>query len=241
MSSGMAEYVLIHGAYHGGWCWRHVTPHLAAAGHAASAPDLPGHGADEACREVTLDDYVEAVCGHLRRSETPAVLVGHSMAGVVIAAAAERVPELVRRLVFVTAYLPADGQSLADLARADTDSLVRVTRAGPAGAGAFVSVREDALIEAFYGSSPADDVAFARVRLVAEAVAPMTAPVRLTLGRFGKVPRVYIGCRRDRAISPALQRRMLAATPCARVIELDCDHSPFFSAPRALADAIIAV
>jgi pimeloyl-ACP methyl ester carboxylesterase len=232
------EFILIHGAYHGSWCWRHVTPLLAAAGHVAHAPDLPGHGAGEASRAVTLEDYVEAVCGHLRRSET-SVLVGHSMAGILIAAAAERMPERIERLVFVTAYLPADGQSLADLARADADSLARATRV--AGAEEFVAVREEALIEAFYGDSPAADVAFARARLVPQPVQPMTAPVRLTHARFGRVPRVYIGCRRDRAISPALQRRMLAATPCERVIELDCDHSPFFSAPRALADALLAV
>lgn len=234
--SAQATYVLIHGAYHGGWCWRHVTPLLSQAGHAVHAPDLPGHGAGDEGRQVTLDDYVEAVCAELRRIESPVVLVGHSMAGVVIAAAAEREPERIRRLVFVTAYLPADGQSLADLARADTDSLVRVTRSG-----AFVSVREDTLVPAFYGASPAEDVAFARARLVAQAVAPMTAPVRLTPARFGRTPKVYIGCGRDRAITPALQRRMRTAAGCDRTIELDCDHSPFFSGPRALADALMAV
>ena len=124
----MTDYVLIHGAFHGGWCWRRVTPLLEAAGHTAIAPDLPGHGASEALRPVTLEDYVDAVVGHVRRCAAPPVLVGHSMAGVIIAAACERAPELIRRLVFVTAYLPADGQSLDDLLRADPESLVRVMR-----------------------------------------------------------------------------------------------------------------
>jgi len=236
----MVAYVLIHGAYHGGWCWRKVVPLLAAAGHVVDAPDLPGHGADESGRAVTLHDYVEAVCEHVRRHEAPVVLVGHSMAGVVISAAAERVPERVRYLIYVTGYLPADGQSLTELARADSKSWVRVTRARGAD-GAFITVRDEALVEAFYGDSPADDVAFARARLVPQAVAPMTEPVRLTPERFGRIPRLYIGCRRDRAITPDLQRRMLAATPCVRVVELDCDHSPFFSAPEALAAALLSV
>lgn len=235
----VARYVLIHGAYHGGWCWRKVVPLLAAAGHAVDAPDLPGHGMGEAGRAVTLDDYVAAVCGHVRRHDTPVVLVGHSMAGVVISAAAEREPERVQDLVYVTAYLPADGQSLTDLARADPESRVRVARVRGTDKGAFVAVRDEALIEAFYGDSSMDDVAFARARLVPQAVAPMTQPVRLTRERFGRIPRLYIGCRRDRAITPALQRRMLAATPCARVVELDCDHSPFFSAPETLVATLL--
>jgi pimeloyl-ACP methyl ester carboxylesterase len=234
----MAAYILIHGAWHGGWCWRHVTPLLAAAGHTALAPDLPGHGMDDKSRAVTLEDYVAAVAGHLERSAAPVVLVGHSMAGVVIAAAAERVPEKIARLVFVTAYLPADGQSFADLARADPESLARAERVGPG--GDFVALREDTLVEALYGDSPAADVAFARRRLVPQAVAPLKTPVRLTEARFGRVPRTYVGCRRDRAITPALQRQMRTASPCARAVELDCDHSPFFSAPRALADVLLA-
>jgi pimeloyl-ACP methyl ester carboxylesterase len=237
----VATYILIHGAYHGGWCWRKVTPLLAAAGHAVIAPDLPGHGAGEAGRAVTLDDYVDAVCGHLRGCATPAVLVGHSMAGVVISAAAEREPERIRYLVYVTAYLPGNDQSLTDLSRADPESRVRVAKTTGAGAGAFVAVRDEVLVEAFYGDSPAADVAFARARLVPQAVAPMTQPVRLGAKRFGRVPRLYIGCRRDRAITPALQQRMLAVTPCQRTVELDCDHSPFFSAPEALAAALLSV
>ncbi len=249
----MADYVLIHGAFHGGWCWRRVTPLLEAAGHTAIAPDLPGHRAgespralndaplpgraSEALRPVTLEDYVEAVVGHLRRCAAPAVLVGHSMAGVVIAQAAERAPELIRRLVFVTAYLPVDGQSLDDLLRADPESLVRVMRGGADG---FVAIRPDALVPAFYGDATEDDVAFVRKRLVAQAIPPMKTPVRLSAERFGRVPRTYIGCRRDRAITHALQTRMRTATPCERIIDLDCDHAPFFSAPRALAAALLA-
>jgi pimeloyl-ACP methyl ester carboxylesterase len=199
------------------------------------APDLPGHASGEMERRVTLEDYVAAVCGHLARSAEPAVLVGHSMAGVAIAAAAERVPELIRRLVFVAAYLPADGQSFADLARADKDSLAQAIRDGD-----FVALNDDTLVEALYGDSPADDVAFARARLKPQAIAPLKTPVRLTAERFGRVPRTYIGCRRDRAITHALQVRMRTASPCARVVDLDCDHSPFFSAPRELADALLA-
>jgi pimeloyl-ACP methyl ester carboxylesterase len=166
------------------------------------------------------------------------MLVGHSMAGVVIAAAAERAPERVRRLVFVTAYLPADGQSFADLARQDTESIARATKSED---GAFTRLDEDILVQGFYSDSPAADAAFARARLVAQSLAPLRAPVRLTAERFGRVPRAYIACRRDRAITLAQQRRMLRATPCDSVIELDCDHSPFFSQPRQLADALLAV
>ena len=81
----MATFVLIHGAWHGGWCWRKVVPHLEAAGHTVIAPDLPSHGDDPTpAAEVTLDDYVRRVCEILDAQDEPVVLVGHSMGGLLV-------------------------------------------------------------------------------------------------------------------------------------------------------------
>src|SRR6201990_523636 len=110
----MARIVLVHGAFGGAWSWEPVIPGLEEAGHTVQAIDLPGSGEDHTpVAGVTLDGYTERVWQALA-SGPPAVLVGHSMGGVVVTQAAARTPEQVERLVYVAAFAPADGQSLLD-------------------------------------------------------------------------------------------------------------------------------
>ena len=78
----MSTYVLIHGAFHGGWCWDKVVPLLEAAGHKVVAPDLPSHGRDDTpIAEVTLDTYARRACEVAAAQSEPVIIVGHSMGG----------------------------------------------------------------------------------------------------------------------------------------------------------------
>ena len=114
----MARFVLVHGAFGGAWCWEPVMSPLEAAGHTAEAFDLPGGGNDGTpVADVTLDSCAARVGDVLARRPEPAVLVGHSMGGIVITQAAANWPDRVASLVFVCAFMPADGQSLLDLAQ----------------------------------------------------------------------------------------------------------------------------
>ena len=106
----MATFVLVHGAWHGGWCWREIVPLLESAGHRVDALDLPGHGDNPApVSEMTLDANARLVADRVEVVGEPVVLVGHSMGGVSITQAAELVPERIATLVYVTAFLPGDG------------------------------------------------------------------------------------------------------------------------------------
>ncbi len=96
-------------------------------------------------------------------------------------------------------------------------------------------------IPIFAQSSPADAAAAAMQRLVPEPDIPRATPLHLTAGRYGKVPRHYIECLHDRTIPLADQRMMQAIEPCASVHALEADHSPFLSAPDALADALCEI
>jgi hypothetical protein len=90
----------------------------------------------------------------------------------------------------------------------------------------------------FYSSSPADDIADAVPRLRPQAYAVQREPVALSAERYGSVPRVYIECLRDNAVSLGLQRDMVARAGVREVVTLATDHSPFFSAPRLLAETL---
>lgn len=231
----MSTYVLIHGAWHGGWCWDRVVPLLQAQGHTAIAPDLPGHGQDRTPPErVTLQAYTDAVCAVLDAQAEPVVLVGHSMGGVVITQAAEHRPDRIRSLVYLTAFLPENGKSLADYAQADEATLVFPNMVVSED-GTVASMRDEAVAEAFYGDCSPGDVAWARARLVPQAMQPVATPVRTSAARFGRVPRAYIECTRDRAMTPPMQRLMQRSLPCEPVFRMDTGHSPFLADPALLA------
>ena len=237
----MSVFILVHGAWHGGWCWRKVARLLENAGHVVLAPDLPGHGDDRTpLSRVSFASYTERVCEAIDGASEPVILVGHSMAGAVISQAAENRPAKVRMLVYVCAYLLRDGERLRDAARPG-----EVNRVTPnlvfSPDRTVMTVREDAIAGAFYGDCCADDIAWAKPRLVPEATNVWRTPVRLTEGRFGRIPRVYIECLRDQAIPLGLQRRMCSEAPPIDVLSIDTDHSPFFSAPARLASLLLTI
>jgi pimeloyl-ACP methyl ester carboxylesterase len=109
----MATFVLVHGAFHGGWCWYKIVPLLEAKGHRVLAPDLPGLGDDHTpLADLSLAAWTDSVAAKLHVLGTPVILVGHSRGGIVISEVAERVPEHVSALVYLTAFLVSDGESL---------------------------------------------------------------------------------------------------------------------------------
>ena len=237
----MSSFLLVHGAWHGGWCWSKIEERLWRRGHQVLAPDLPSHGESRVPpATVTLDDYVDCLSDLLDQSRERVILVGHSMAGLVISEVAERRPEQVLALVYVTAFLLRDGQSIADVTRDDTESLARKARVVSSDR-LTVTTRDEAVAAAFYGACSPEDVACAQARLKPQALAPFVSKASVTAERWGSVPRYYVECLRDRAIVPGLQHAMQAALPCRRSYPLDTDHSPFFSAPAQLTDVLLDI
>jgi pimeloyl-ACP methyl ester carboxylesterase len=198
------------------------------------APDLPGHGDDATpVAQLSLKAYAESIAAVIRGATEPVVLVGHSFAGIVISQVAELVPERISRLVYLTAFLPANGQSLSRLAAADPGNPV-------AGSLHITADQQCASLdparvgELLYPDCPASDVALARQRLRAEPLLPFVTPVAITAARAGSIPRSYIECRNDIAVPLWFQRQMQAGMPCDPVHTLPTGHSPFFAAPTEL-------
>jgi pimeloyl-ACP methyl ester carboxylesterase len=232
--------VLIPGAWHGAWCWHRLIPLLERSGARVIAPDLPSPGADAApAGSVLFEDWARFVSELVER-EPGCVLLGHSRGGALISRAAELVPDSIGSLVYLSAYLLADGHSVAGEARRDAGSLVAPNLV-PVKRGLTCKIRDEVVRETFYGECTDEDYQYARARLSPEPLRVLAAPVRTTAERFGRVPRAYVETLRDRAVSLGAQRRMQAALPCEAVFTLDTDHSPFLSQPEDLARILISI
>jgi pimeloyl-ACP methyl ester carboxylesterase len=237
----MAAYLLIHGAWHGAWCWDSTAEALRAAGHDVTAIDLPGHGNDSTpAAEVTLDRYADRICQALAGIEGQAIVVGHSMGGIAITAAAEACPEKIATLVYLTAFLPKNGESLLSLEsrnpRPAVPPALVMSETEPT-----ATLLDDLVVPIFYHDCTEADQQMALAHLTPQALAPMSTELVLTEERFGSIPRVYIECTDDRAISIELQRDMYTASGVDKVISMDVSHSPFLSMPQALADHLAAL
>lgn len=237
----MATFVLVHGSWHGAWCWYRIIPRLRAGGHTVIAPDLSALGADKTpIAEVTLDRWRDDVIRAMEAAMEPVILVGHSRGGLIISAVAEACPERIRKLVYLTAFILRDGENLFAVSSEDQDTLLKgsLQMSGDMLSG---TVNDAVIDEAFYGNCPAEDIALARTLLQPEPLKPLMTPVHLTAARYGRVPRVSIECTADKAISIDAQRRMVARTPCERVLSLETDHSPFFSMPDQLVEQLVSL
>lgn len=230
----MSTYLLIHGAWHGGWCWHKILPRLERRGHTVIAPDLPSLGRDRTpVSRVSLALWRDFVSGIVDAQPEPVILVGHSRGGIVLSEVAEHRPDRIHALVYVTAFLLRDGECLFDLAQREDASLVPPNMVMSEDKS-YSTMRDSSIRDAFYGECSDEDVALARSMLMPEPTVPLATPVRVTEANFGRVPRVYVECLRDKAMMPSLQKEMYTALPCRKVLSIDTDHSPFFSRPDEL-------
>jgi pimeloyl-ACP methyl ester carboxylesterase len=236
----MSTFVLVHGAFHGGWCWHKIVARLEARGHTVFAPDMPGHGTDRTpIAEVTMDDIVAKIAATIDGAKEPVLLAGHSYGGAMITQTAEARPDKIRKLVYLTAFMVPNGEITMTVAQSDTGNDMAGNIAF-AEDGKTATALPAAARNLFYGQCSDDDFALAKMMIGPEATAGFQVPIRTTPERYGRIPRVYIECLQDRAISIGAQRRFHGANPC-EVFTLDTDHSPFFSAPDELAAILTAL
>ena len=219
----MTTVVLVHGAWHGGWCWEHLTPQLDRAGLDHVAVDLPftGHLDDVGCVRDELD-----------RLDGPKVLVGHSYGGLVISGAADGRDDI-SHLVYLCAFLFDEGGTVGDeLAGHIGAPLIEAMEWLPDGRSAINPAKATA---AFFAACPTElaDAAIARLRPMDAA----TTAHPCLASPWRSVPSTYVVCEQDEAISPEAQHRM--ATRAGRVVSLDTDHSPFVSAVEQTAAVIV--
>ena len=234
----MARFVLVHGAFVSGWIWRPLAERLEELRHTVETPDLPGSGSDPTpVEDVSLDAYAGRICELLDQDDDPAILVANSMGGMVISQAAARRPDRVKRLVYVAAFLPGDGQSLTDLTELPegADDLVQKTIvvSGDPPVGRL----PETTCQASNQDCSREVMDWAVDRTGSQAILPLTQPVSLNQ-EFERIPRTYVVCTRDRIVPPPLQRRLVRDRKVTDVVEMDAGHHPQLSRIDELASVL---
>jgi pimeloyl-ACP methyl ester carboxylesterase len=230
----VATFVLVHGAWHGGWSWRLVADRLAAAGHRVLTPTLTGLGERShlLSRQVSLATHVADVSAVLRFEDLhDVILVGHSYAGMVITGVAARDPGRIARLVYYDAFLPDPGQCALDLLPSHIGQHFTAL-AERDGEGWLIPQRPLAAL----GVSDANASAWLAPRLVPQPLATYTEPLQAA-PPAGELPGSFIVCTGWAAVfTPCAEKARALGWP---IHAIDADHEALATAPDLLAGALL--
>ena len=231
-------FVLVHGAWSDASAWKEVTPFLRAEGYNTIVVNLPGHGNDKTpFTSITLQSYVDAVKKEIGSNKN-IILVGHSMAGMVISQVAEDMPKSIRKVVYLSAYLPENGQSLLDLAKTDSESLVgKFLQIDQPSASAGIA--KEAAVEIFAADGSKSVKKQFSNGVQPDPLAPFATPVKLTDQNFGATEKVYIYTKNDHAIGYTKQLAMAKIGKVKTEYTLSSSHTPFLSMPEKVANILI--
>ncbi|HVJ51793.1 MAG TPA: alpha/beta hydrolase [Aliidongia sp.] len=234
MSTGPHNFVLIHGAWHGGWAWRDVAPRLRALGHQVTAPTMTGLGDRRHLAQgpIDLETHIEDIATHIEMEDLHGVtLVGWSYGGMVATGVLARMPARIERMIYLDAFVPADGKSLVDYVapemRGGMDEYKQRNEPLPPIPLPVFGVTDPAV------------AAFVEPRLTVQPWQTFYQPVK-ALKQRPSIPMSYIVCT---GFSPSPFQVRLAemqADPGMTVTTLDADHLCLLSAPEATVAALVS-
>jgi pimeloyl-ACP methyl ester carboxylesterase len=231
----MATFVLVHGSWHGGWCWRKLTPLLRAQGHDVYSPTLTGMGES---RHLLNSDTGLAV--HIRdigqllfyEDLRDAILVGHSYGGSIISAVAEENSDRIARLVYLDAFVPRDGDSLFSMRAADFGEYWR-DQANAYGDGWLLQP----LAPDGFGVKDPADIAWMTPRLVPVLLSTFTDPVQVPSAAAERLPRSYVYCT-ESGFGAEAERARSEGWDC---YELPTGHDSMVTMPDKLAGILLGI
>jgi pimeloyl-ACP methyl ester carboxylesterase len=234
--SGKNTYVLVHGGWHGGWCWKRVTPLLRAAGHEVYTPTLTGLGdrAHLGGMDTNLDVHIQDVLMTIQAEElSDIILVGHSYAGMVVTGVADRIPPLIKHLVYLDAFVPENGKSLVDYVAPERQAgFIKVGRE----TGYVTSLPMHLL-----GVTNPEDVAWVSRRLVKQSFQTFSQPARLFNVGEPRFPRTYIYCSHPPTGSFDQFANAIKNDPKWTFHEMKTGHDAMITDPEGLTQILLGV
>lgn len=236
----MKTLVLVHGAWHGSWCWEPMLPFLKKRFNVINI-NLPGRTYEptKSYKNICLSSFVKHLLDKTSDIKEM-IVVGHSMGGIVATQFATLIPERITGLVYLTAFVPNNGESLFDITKDAAD---------PGISSEFIVNMKGNYIEInkskrakhiLFNKTAAKDAAAALLNLCPEPFKAFVEPAEYCDKILARIPKLYIKCTNDLAIQASLQDKMIKRAANAKVYNLDCDHSPFISCPEELVLPIIS-
>jgi pimeloyl-ACP methyl ester carboxylesterase len=238
----MATFVLVHGAWFGGWCWQKVIPLLEADGHEVYAPTLTGlaERASELSPDVGLETHIQDIVGLLEEKNLYGViLVGHSYGAIVITGVVDAVPERIAHLVYLDTFVPRNGESLADVSPVVIGLLRKQAQAHGDG------WRVDS--QGTYGVTTEPDRSWVLSKVTPQPLKTFEQPLHLKNAAIVSAkPRTHIDCTGSgfffSFMRRILARRALPPTEAGwRLRQLPTGHCAMITMPRELADLLLEV
>lgn len=228
-------FVLVHGGFHGGWCWSRVATLLRARSHVVHTPTQTGCGERShlLSRAITLDTFVDDILGVLRWEDLhDVVLVGHSFGGIVVTGVADRVPQRIRQLIYLDSLILENGQCAFDLLEpATVQSRLQAAKAND---GVWI----DPPPPGFFGVSDPEQQAFLQDRLTPHPLGTYTSPLVLQHPVANGLPAVYVHCTQPLYGGLTRTRDWVRSSGMPEV-ELATGHDAMVSAPEALAALLL--
>lgn len=231
-------FVLLHGAWHGAWCWKHVARRLRADGHEVFLPTLTGLGERShlLSRDINLETCATDLINTLLWEDLrEVVLVGHSFGGVAISAAADRIPERIRHLVFLDSLIIQDGQSPFSVVPPEVAAQRR--KLGQESSGGISIPVPPA--EAFGVVDPAD-AQWLREKCTPHPMSTYESILRLRHPVGNGLPATYIAVKPDYAPLKAVREWVKTSTDW-QYIEIDAGHDAMITSPAAVADLLLDI
>ena len=229
--------VLLHGAWHGGWCWEGVVEELEKRGHTAEAPTMPGHNPDDDRADIKFEDYVNKILAVLNNQKTPCVLVGHSSAGFLMQAAAPEAPEKIEKLIFLNAFILPDGKCQFDLVPPEASE--GMTAAANASPDSCVPIIEDFVRNQLMGGESEEMQDALISRLVPQPIAIFTTPVSTQEFENLTIPRAVVFCKDDASLPPGAYLGMAQDLGDYKLVEVTGSHEALFTNPGVVAEGLI--
>src|SRR5215472_15039429 len=246
----MATFVLVHGAWFGGWCWQKIIPFLKEASHEVYAPTLTGlaERASELSPEVGLETHIQDIVGLLEEQQLQGViLVGHSYGGMVITGVVDQVPERIAHLVYLDTFVPRDGESLAAI----SPLVIRLFRkqAQAHGDGWRIDPQKERPFggKGLYGVTTEPDRSMVRRSVTPQPLKTFEQPLHLKHPAIvSATPRTHIDCTGGgfffSLMRHLLARRALPPTEAGwRLRQLPTSHAAMITMPRELAELLLEV